>query len=156
MISHFHTMQSSVTGDIMIATCYKGKTTTFCILCDSIFRLFTNIHVEHNDLWSHCRHFVVETVLVHSIRMSRKCVLTIALTITRIYSFAIWTRNLNTVLQIKSDWIYIYQNRQASRQCLWLYSIKWIPKHTLFPTKKSCIGYKLKSCTGMGITVFPR
>jgi len=69
---------------------------TFFVLSDSIFWLFTDVHAKHEGLGSHSRHLVVETVLVHSIRMSCKCVLAVGLSLTSIYSFAVWTENLNT------------------------------------------------------------
>jgi len=111
---------------IMIAMHCKCPQTTFCIPGDSIFRLFANIHAEHDNLRGHCRHLVVETVLVHSVRMSRECVLAIALTITRIYSFAIWSRNLNTASAITDkptgtgDFIMsriITENTHTNRKC---------------------------------------
>jgi len=96
MCSHFDT-KTSLCGRETKLSRHMLTNPTICILCDSILWLFTNIHIEHEYFWSHRRHFVVETVLVHAIRMSRKCIFAIALAITRIYAFAIWTRNLKTV-----------------------------------------------------------
>ena len=79
-----------------ITNWFMKTLTTFFICSNSIFRLFTNIHAEHNNLRSQRRHSVVEAVTIHSIGMSCKCVPAIRLALTSIYIFAIWTRNLNT------------------------------------------------------------
>lgn len=89
MLNQFESIISIDTMRFKKGACY---TITLHIIC--LFGFLSNVHSEHENLWSHSRHFVIETVSVNTIHMGCKRIFSIWFSVSLVDDFSIRSINL--------------------------------------------------------------